>query len=399
LAHFLIVSEDSRNTAGAPKAPEGLAVRAKHRMNPSADQLHPSTPRAIRRAILQWYDDEHRSLPWRTEPSEYGTVVSEIMLQQTQVATVIPFYERFIEHFPSFKALAEASEQDVLAAWSGLGYYRRARMLKRAAEALTRRHGGCLPRDEKALAELPGFGQYTVGAVGSIALGMPLPLVDGNVRRVIGRVLAMDQDLSKGPGKKRLWAACAELVDPERPGDFNQGLMELGATICLPREPLCLVCPLFKQCKARAFGKQEAYPRPIKYPAVKQVREVAVALMRRGRVLVLQRGEGISFAGMWELPRLDSREVLETDELTPAHVLFDLLRLRRSCRGGPIGRARSTFTHHAITTELYRVEQAANAPPIRRQRHIAHKWISPRSLASLPASRAQRRLFELLVAE
>lgn len=352
----------------------------------------------IRRVLLRWYDDEHRQLPWRTHPSEYATVVSEFMLQQTQVQTVIPFYEEFLRLFPDFRRLAEAPEQDVLHAWSGLGYYRRARLLKRAAELVTRRHDGRLPRDPKDLAALPGFGEYTVGAVGSIALGMPLPLVDGNVRRVLGRVFALEGDLTSGAGRKRLWTLSGELVDPARPGDFNQGLMDLGATVCIPREPLCLICPLFEQCKARAIGYPEAYPRPVKRPPLKQVREVAVALMRGGKLLVLQRGESSSFAGMWELPRLDSREVMEASELTPARVLFDLLRLKVAAPGELLGRSDATFTNHRIKTELYQLEEA-NLPALRRQRHVAHRWVAPATLAKLPASRAQRKLFALLLGE
>lgn len=353
-----------------------------------------TTVEHARRRLLRWYDEEHRPLPWRTNPSTWRTVVSEFMLQQTQVATALLFFEPFIEQFPSFAALAAASEEDVLRAWSGLGYYRRARMLKRAAEAVVRKHGGNLPSTREGLAALPGFGPYTVGAVGSIALNLVLPLVDGNVRRVVGRMLAMQEDLTGGAGRRRLWSACERLVDPERPGDFNQGLMELGATVCLPREPLCLVCPLYEICGARSAGMPEDFPAPAVRPQTKRVREVAVALMRKGKVLVLRRGETGAFAGMWELPRLDSRELLEAGELTPGRVLFDLVRIRPSASES-VGTSRSIFTHHRITTELFRAE-SADSGSIRRQRHVAHKWMSPRSLESLPASRAQRKLFELI---
>jgi len=170
--------------------------------------------------------------------------------------------------------------------------------------------------------------------------------------------------------------------------------MELGATVCLPREPLCLVCPLFDACKARAAGDAESYPQPLRRPRLKQVREVAVALRRGDKLLVLQRGEQEAFAGLWELPRMDSRAVLAAEELTPARVLFDLVRLRP---GKPelVGTAHSTFTHHRITSELF-AARAMGAQRVRRQRHVAHRWVSAAELAELPASKAQRRLFALL---
>lgn len=348
---------------------------------------------AIRRQLIKWYDEEHRPLPWRTTPSEYSTVISEFMLQQTQVATVIPYFEAFLKQFPSFEKLAEAAEQDVLAAWSGLGYYRRARMLKRAAEIIVRDHGGRLPREPEELAKLPGFGEYTVGAVGSIALNMRLPLVDGNVRRVVGRLLALEGDLMKGPGKKTLWEKCELLVSHDRPGDFNQALMELGATVCLPREPLCLICPLFELCRARARGIPEAYPLKPRRPKMKAVREVAVALFKGEKLLVLQRGEGSSFAGLWELPRLDTRTVPD-ETLTAEHVLFEVIR-SRPAGAESVGNAESTFTHHKIKTELFRAEIAPRQT-IRRQSHIAHQWLAPQALRDIPASKAQHRLFDLL---
>jgi A/G-specific adenine glycosylase len=348
----------------------------------------------IRRDLLRWYDDEHRPLPWRIAPSEYKTVVSEIMLQQTQVAAVVPFFETFIKRFPDFRALAGADEEDVLRAWSGLGYYRRARNLKRTAEIVVREHGGRLPRDPAALAALPGFGEYTVGAVASIALGLPTALVDGNVRRVVSRLRAMAGDLTKLPGRDALWSVCERLVDPARPGDFNQGLMELGATVCVPREPLCLVCPLYDPCLARQEGRPEAYPQPPKRPRLKRIREIAVALVRRDEVLVVQRGDDESFAGMWELPRMDSRQVLDDPELTPGRVLFDLVRVRPG-KVELVGAADSTFTNHRITTELFRAK-AMGSQRVRRQRHVAHKWVKLTHLADLAASKAQRRLFALL---
>lgn len=342
----------------------------------------------LRRSLLRWYDDERRRLAWREAPSAYGTVVSEFMLQQTQVSTVIPYFDSFTKRFPSFKALARAGEGEVLAAWSGLGYYRRARALKRAAERIEREYDGALPVDPAALLELPGFGPYTTAAVGSIALGLPLAAVDGNVRRVVSRLFA----LGGARGERAVEPLASALLDPARPGDWNQAVMELGATVCTPRGPRCLVCPLRSVCKARGEGRPEAYPVAKKHAATRMVEEVAVAAVKGGKVLLLQRGEEGAFAGMWELPRLDTREVDE-DALTPARVLFDVVRLRAK-RFEEIGEARAVFTHHRIRTRLVRATGLEGA--VRRQAHVAQAWVALGELGEPAASKAQRRLLDLL---
>lgn len=340
--------------------------------------------------MLHWYDEERRRLPWREAPSTYGTVVSEFMLQQTQVSTVVPYYERFLKKFPSFKALAKAPEGDVLAAWSGLGYYRRARALRRTAEQVVREHGGELPRDPDALLKLPGLGKYTTAAVGSIALGLKLAAVDGNVRRVMARVFALEGPEASDASIER---HAGVLLAPRRPGDWNQAVMELGAAVCTPRGPRCLVCPLQRDCKARGEGRPEAYPNTKKQPAIRQVEEIAVAAIRDGKVLVLQRGEEGAFAGMWELPRMDTREV-DAEELTPARVMFDLVRTRAGSFE-ELGETRATFTHHRIRTRLMRAARLQGA--VRRQRHVAQQWVRLKDLDALAASKAQRRLFQLLM--
>lgn len=352
-------------------------------------QLEPAGIKRIRKKLLSWYDNERRKLPWRESPSAYGTVVSEFMLQQTQVSTVVPYYERFLKKFPSFKALAKAPEGDVLAAWSGLGYYRRARALRRTAEQVVREHGGELPRDYEALLRLPGLGKYTAAAVGSIALGLELAAVDGNVRRVMARLFALE---GKAAGDTSIERHADALLAPRRPGDWNQAVMELGATVCTPRGPRCLVCPLQSDCKARGEGRPEAYPKAKPQPAVKRVEEIAVAAIKAGKVLLLQRGEEGAFAGMWELPRLDSREV-DAEELTPARVLFDVVRIRAGSFK-ELGETQATFTHHRIRTRLVRATGLEGA--VRRERHVAQQWVRLKDLDSLAASKAQRRLFELL---
>ncbi len=369
---------------------EGRSVARLESMNPPA-QRDQRGLKSLRRAILAWYDREARPFPWRERPSPYWTLVSEFMLQQTQVGTVLPYFEAFIQRFPDLRSLARAPEEAVLAAWSGLGYYRRARALKRVAETLLREHAGRLPEDPTALAGLPGFGPYTTAAVGSIALGLALPAVDGNVRRVLARWFAGQAD----ENERSLERLAERVLDRRRPGDWNQALMELGATLCTRRGPRCLLCPARGFCRAERLGRAEDFPRARSAPALVRVSRVAVAARRRGALLVLQRGEEGAMAGLWELPALDSREV-PSERLDPKNVLFRLTRLR--ARGFRLrGRARSVFTRYRIETVLYET-QALQAGAVRRERHIAHRWVRPGALAELAAGKAEKRLFAIVAA-
>lgn len=358
----------------------------------SASDPDPVLPRRVadlRRRLLAWYHSERRTMPWREKPSAYGTVVSEFMLQQTQVAAVIPYFERFLREFPGFPQLARASEERVLAAWSGLGYYRRARFLKKAAETILRDHAGKLPNNSESLRALPGFGEYTTAAVGSIALGLPLACVDGNVRRVVARLTRL-----RDPSVEQTREIADALLDRKSPGDWNQAMMELGATVCTPRAPRCLVCPVRIHCAAFTTGDAESFHAPKRAEKTKHVHEIAVAVMHNGKALVLQRAHGNSFGGMWELPRLDSREV-DADELSPEHVLKTLTGLAARTPE-EIGSARSVFTHHRINTKLFRVAAGRIARVRLTDRHTESAWIEISELASLGASRAQKRLFELI---
>ncbi len=236
---------------------------------------------AMRAALLDWYRAHARALPWRGSPDPWGVWVSEVMLQQTRVETVIPYYSRFMERFATPRALADAAEPEVLSRWAGLGYYRRARMLHAGAKAVVERHGGEVPADLDALRALPGVGAYTAGAVASIAHGLRAPLVDGNVERVLTRWIAMEGDPRKGENHKRLWALAARMADHPDPGAVNQSLMELGATVCAPRSPRCLVCPVRAWCEAHARGEAERYPEKAPKAAPKPERWTAL-VPRRG---------------------------------------------------------------------------------------------------------------------
>lgn len=252
----------------------------------------------LRRALLAHYDAARRDLPWRREEDPYRIWVSEVMLQQTRVETVIPYYRRWLERFPDVEALAAAASDEVLLAWQGLGYYRRARALHAGARVVRERHGGVVPSDVHALRTLPGVGAYTAAAVASIAFGEVVGVVDGNVRRVLSRLA----DRAR-PTHRWLEDAAQELVDPERPGDWNQALMELGATVCRPRGPRCGECPLGAWCEARAAGTQEERPAPAVRKAVPaEERVVAVVVDAEGRGLVVRRPEEGLLAGMWAFP-------------------------------------------------------------------------------------------------
>jgi len=293
----------------------------------TADPLCPADAKALRRRLLTWYRQHQRAMPWRAQPGQtpdaYHVLVSEAMLQQTQVATVIPYFERFIEAMPSVHALADADEQRVLTLWQGLGYYSRARNLHKAARVIVDQFDGQVPTTVEQLLKLPGVGPYTAGAIASIAHGTQAAVVDGNVERVLSRLLLITDPINAPATKKRVWAIAQSLVPRTNPGDYNQALMELGATVCTPKVPKCFVCPLRMQCR----GVQEADPQtlPIKLAKKKPkaVTHVVVAIECSGKYLFEQRPADGLWSNMWQLP---------TWEEPPAEVLNQLKHLENSRR-------------------------------------------------------------------
>jgi len=241
------------------------------------------------RRLLVWYRRNARTLPWRNHPDPYAVWVSEIMLQQTRVETVIPYFHRWIQRFPTIKSLAKASEQDVLNLWEGLGYYSRARNLHKAAKIVMEQYAGQLPRDLDALRRLPGIGRYTVGAIASMAFGMDEPTLDANIRRVFARVFDISVPADSPSGEKALWKLAAEYLPKGKAGDSNQALMDLGATICLPKNPRCLICPLMELCEARIKGIQDQ--RPVLKRKKKAPHHIlaAAVIIKNGRVLLAKR--------------------------------------------------------------------------------------------------------------
>lgn len=259
-------------------------------------------PRKLSTQLLDWYALHKRCLPWRTERDPYRIWISEIMLQQTQVETVVPYYRRWLKRFPTVRALAAAPQAEILALWEGLGYYARARNLHRAAQKLTREHGGRLPRTLEGLRALPGIGRYTAAAIASIAFGVDAAVLDGNVKRVLARVFDFREDVKSPRGEKRLWEIAEALVPAGRAGDYNQALMDLGATICTPRAPQCDVCPLRSSCAARRLGVQLERPVARARVAIPRHIEVAGVIRKHGHVLIVQRPAQKLLGGLWAFP-------------------------------------------------------------------------------------------------
>jgi len=297
--------------------------------------------------LLGWYDEVARHLPWRETRDAYAIWVSEIMLQQTRVETVIPYYERFVARFPTPHALAEADEDTVLSHWSGLGYYRRARLLHAGVREVVARYGGKVPEDPDARRALPGVGPYTAGAIGSIAFDKPEPIVDGNITRVLARILRIDTPIGATATTKRLWEEATRLVPRKRPGDFNQALMELGATLCAPRRPRCEQCPLSAECAAHAHGEVDVLPvsRPKKAPTVMKLSAVVVTTGRgAARKVWLVKGGTKLFGGLWGVPMSEGQP---RDALRDAGVHARL-------RSEPVGSVEHVLSHRRLQVELYR---------------------------------------------
>lgn len=269
-----------------------------------------SPARPLRAALLSWFDAHARDLPWRRTRDPYAIWVSEIMLQQTRVETVIPYYLRFLDRFPTLRALAVADEDAVLAAWSGLGYYRRARLLHAGVRTVVAEHGGRVPTDADARRALPGIGRYTAGAIGSIAFGRPEPIVDGNVARVLARLDGIATPLGRADTERALWARAGDLVGSSRqgrPGALNQALMELGATVCTPSTPKCPDCPVSAHCIARRDGRVAELPVPRARKAPRHVALVAVVPWQSTDAAWLVRGDRALFGGLFAPPTAEGR--------------------------------------------------------------------------------------------
>jgi A/G-specific adenine glycosylase len=352
--------------------------------------------RLLRRRLLAWYRRHERDLPWRRTRDPYAIWVSEIMLQQTQVATVIPYFERFMQALPNLPALAQANERDVLNLWEGLGYYRRARQLHRAAKIIVERHGGEFPRDLDRVRQLPGIGRYTAGAIVSIAFDLPAPILEANTVRLLSRLVAFEGDPASTAGRRLLWHLAESVLPARDCRSFNQALMELGSLVCVPQTPACDRCPLQKLCRTSKLGRQEQIPALRPKPQIEAVLEAAIVVWRSGRVLLRQRPSGERWAGLWDFLRFglsDRRgRALEQElrEKTHDHCGLSVDELRH------LATLKHGVTRFRITLECYAARTNS------RQTGLPEgtwRWVRPSDLKDFPLSVTGRKLSRLLVSD
>ncbi|MBM3144782.1 MAG: A/G-specific adenine glycosylase [Chloroflexi bacterium] len=338
--------------------------------------------------LLNWYADNARNLPWRGVSDPYVVWVSEIMLQQTRVETVIPYFERWMRRFPDIRTLADSSQQDVLSLWEGLGYYSRARNLHKAARVVVDRHDGELPADVAALKSLPGIGAYTSAAIASISFGRDEVALDGNIRRVLSRLFDLSAPLDSPEGERLLGDLAREHLPSGQAGEYNQALMDLGAEICTPRHPQCGLCPISGTCKARQLGIQEQ--RPIRKPKAEIPHHTVAAavIQRNGHVLIARRPEEGLLGGMWEFPGGKTK---------PGESLQACLK-REICEelgveieiGEPFGVYEHTYTHFRVTLHAFRSTLLAGEP--RRLDHTDLHWARPSELCDYPMGKIDRQI-------
>jgi A/G-specific adenine glycosylase len=334
----------------------------------------------LHRRLLEWYRRSARPLPWRATRDPYAIWISEVMLQQTQVSTVTPYYRHFLRRFPTVRRLASAPLGAVLEAWAGLGYYRRARMLHAAAAEVVREHAGRVPADPESFGRLPGVGRYTLGAVLSIAFGQSLPVLDGNVARVFSRWFGLSLSVRDSAAARKLWTLAEALLPMRDPGDWNQALMELGAVVCLPRAPRCGECPVATRCRAKREGLVDSLPPVAPRRATVRMRRAIALVSWRGRWLV-ERRQGALLDGLWEPPGVE----LDPDD-DPRVLLGARLRgLGLAPRIADTGeRLRHTITHRRIEVELWQ-GRLASAPPRRAALRLVDPDIPGVALTALAA--------------
>jgi A/G-specific adenine glycosylase len=348
-------------------------------------------------SFLAWYETNARELPWRSQQSPYRTWISEIMLQQTQVDTVIPYFTGWMARFPDIKTLAEADEQEVLSLWEGLGYYSRARNLHKAARIVIGEKNGELPKTVKELQELPGIGPYTAGAIASIAFGEDAVAVDGNIRRVLSRLFDVSLPARSTEGEKMIWNLAEEHLPHGKAGVYNQALMDLGATICMPKEPACEICPVSEDCLAFKLGVQEQ--RPVKLPRKGIPRHVVTAavILRDDHVLLAQRHNDRLLGGLWEFPG----GTMEARDADLAACLRREIEEELGVRiqvGMPFGQYKHAYTHYKINLHAFLCELSPGSEP-QPLASQAIDWVKLGNLGDYPMGKVDRLIAKRLEKE
>jgi A/G-specific adenine glycosylase len=343
----------------------------------------------FRRRLSAWYAKHKRDLPWRKSQDPYRVWLSEVMLQQTTVAAVKPYFERFIKQFPTVDKLAAADETQVLRLWEGLGYYRRARGLHAAAKQIVAEHSGQFPADVATLQTLPGIGRYTAGAIASIAFNQRAPILEANTIRLLARLLAYPDDPAKSAGQKLLWATAEEILPRSEVAQFNQALMELGSLVCTPASPRCPECPVSVHCSAFQSGVQHEIPKPPAKTRFTDLREAAVVVAKNGHVLVRQCGADERWAGLWDFPRF---EITADGPLFVRDELAAKVREQTGITAEPDGLL--TTIKHGVTR--YRITLDCYTAVFKSGRANSARWIRRAELAELPLSTTGRKIANLV---
>jgi len=362
----------------------------KHR--DEAIRLNHRNAENLRKKLLVWYSAHRRDLPWRRTKNPYAVWISEVMLQQTRVQTVIPYYRRFLEKFPAIQDLARADSLELLRLWAGLGYYSRAKNLQLAARQIIRRHEGKFPRSYSDALSLPGIGRYTAGAVLSIAFDLPCAVLDGNVARVLTRLFKLRGDVRARPLQDLLWRYSKKLLPNRNPGDFNQAIMELGAVVCSPRQPQCLLCPWESECQARKERIQELLPEKRKTKGTEKVSWAVAVLVHRGRVLIVKRTEGRLLKDLWEFPG-GAFNGARNVKAALSKRIFEKLGLKIQVLE-PLTTIRHAITHRRIILVAFGAQlKAGTATKV--DGHKA-KWVRREDLDKFPFASASQRIVGML---
>lgn len=350
------------------------------------------TVQLIQASLASWYQREKRDLPWRNTDDPYHILVSEFMLQQTQVKTVIPYYQRWLKSFPTAEVLARTREPKVLKHWEGLGYYSRARNLHRSAKLMVKEFQGRVPDTFEKILKLPGVGRYTAGAVLSIAFNQKVPVLDGNVKRVLSRLFCLKENGSSSTSENRLWQAAEKLLPSRLPGDFNQALMELGATICLPKNPLCLLCPLHANCLAKKNGVQEHFP-PAKVKAVSKKIEVSAAVIyRNGKTYIQQRPQKGLMGGLWEFPGGKIEKGESPEDCLKREIAEELgVQIKINEK---IMTIKHSYTQFRVTLHVFNCTLKSGR--IRATSCDQWKWVSPKNINKYPFPAANVKILNHL---